>query len=150
MPTRRSFLVGAGATAGAMIGLPSDTHATPELRDREIAELTGGAQIQDARVRLTIPPLAENGLSVYTVVEADSPMTEQDHVRRIHIFAERNPIARLLTWHLSPRAGIAKVATNIRLGASQQITALAEMNDGTFWRDRKNVVVTLAACIDGD
>ncbi len=106
--------------------------------------------VRDDRVRLSIAPVAENGLSVYTVVEVESPMTTEDHVRRIHIFAERNPIARLLTWHLGPRAGIAKVATNIRLAASQQVTALAELSDGTFWRDRKHVVVTVAACIDGD
>jgi sulfur-oxidizing protein SoxY len=37
----------------------------------------------------------------------------------------------------------------MRLGASQQVTALAEMSDGSFWRDRKDVVVTIAACIDG-
>jgi sulfur-oxidizing protein SoxY len=29
------------------------------------------------------------------------------------------------------------------------VTALVEMSDGTFWRDRKDVVVTIAACIDG-
>lgn len=148
MPTRRTFLMGASAT-GILAGGTRDVAATPELRDREVAQITGGAPIKDARVRLTVPPVAENGLSVYTVVEVDSPMTDKDHVRRIFVLAEQNPIARLLTWHLGPRAGLAKVATNIRLAASQQVTAIAEMSDGTFWRDRKRVVVTVAACIDG-
>ena len=72
MPTRRNFLVGAGA-AGVAIGVSSGAATTPALRDQEIAELTRGAIINDARVRLTIPPLAENGLSVYTIVEVESP-----------------------------------------------------------------------------
>jgi sulfur-oxidizing protein SoxY len=76
-------------------------------------------------------------------------MTQADHVRAIHILSEKNPIAHLLTWHLGPRAGVAKVSTNIRLGASQQVMALAELSDGSFWADRRTVIVTVAACIDG-
>ncbi|HUS95229.1 MAG TPA: thiosulfate oxidation carrier protein SoxY [Hyphomicrobiaceae bacterium] len=148
MPTRRDILIGVGASGTAGL-LPAHSLATPEVRDREAARLTRGSPINDGRVRLTIPALAESGLSVFTTVEVDSPMTGSDHVRRIHILSELNPIAHLLTWHLGPRAGIAKVSTSIRLAASQQVTALAEMSDGTFWRDRKKVVVTVAACIDG-
>ena len=76
-------------------------------------------------------------------------MTPEDHVRAIHILSEKNPIARLASFRLTPRSGIAQVSTNIRLAASQQVTALAELSDGSFWRDRRDVVVTLAACIDG-
>ncbi len=129
--------------------LPRHAWASPELRDKALNELTGGRPISDGRVTLTIPQVAENGLSVYTTVQVDSPMTPDDHVKKIHILAERNPIARLLTWHLGPRSGTAKVSTNIRLAATQQVTALAEMSDGSFWRDIKPVVVTIAACIDG-
>ena len=148
MTTRRRLLSGlAAAAAGA--GLPSPLRATPAQRERAEQKLTGGAPVQDGRVTLTIPGIAENGLSVYTTVEVDSPMTAQDHVRAIHILAEENPIARLVSFQLGPRAGVARVSTNIRLAASQQVTALAELSDGSFWRDRREVVVTLAACIDG-
>jgi sulfur-oxidizing protein SoxY len=123
--------------------------ATPELRDAAIAELTGGAPVQDGRVRLTIPAVAENGLSVYATITVESPMTTDDHVRAIHLIAEANPIARLVSFRLGPRAGAAQVATNIRLAASQRVTALAELSDGTYWSDVKPVIVTLAACIDG-
>jgi sulfur-oxidizing protein SoxY len=141
-------MIGAGAAAGlALIG--GRALATTEMRDKAIAELANGAAVKDGRVTLTIPGVAENGLSVYTTVTVDSPMTAADHVRAIHILSEKNPIAHLMTFHLSPRSGIAKVSTNIRLAASQEVTALAEMSDGSFWRDRKNVVVTIAACIDG-
>ena len=148
MPTRRHVIAVAGAAAGLAI-LPRAASATPELRDQALREIANGAPVRDGRVTLTIPGVAENGLSVYTTVAVESPMTDDDHVRAIHILSEQNPIAHLLTFHLGPRSGIAKVSTNIRLAASQEVTALAEMSDGTFWRDRKTVVVTIAACIDG-
>lgn len=148
MPTRRQIIVSAGL-AGGMVLLPRLGFATPELRDAALARLTGGRPVSDGRVSLTIPSVAENGLSVYTTVAVESPMTEADHVRAIHILSEQNPIARLFSVRLGPRAGVAKVSTNIRLAASQEVTALAEMSDGSFWRDRRSVVVTIAACIDG-
>lgn len=148
MPTRRQIILGAGLAGGIAL-LPRPAPATPELRDQALAVLTGGRPVFDGRVTLTIPGVAENGLSVYTTVAVESPMTAADHVRAIHILSEQNPIARLFSVHLGQRAGLAKVSTNIRLAASQEVTALAEMSDGSFWRDRKTVVVTIAACIDG-
>jgi sulfur-oxidizing protein SoxY len=145
--TRRQHLL---QLAAATLALgPAPGFATPEMRDAALAQLTGGKPVQDGRVTLTIPGIAENGLSVYTTVDVDSAMTDRDHVRVIHILAAGNPIARLATFHLGPRAGLARVSTNIRLGASQEVTALAELSDGSFWQDRREVVVTLAACIDG-
>lgn len=148
MRTRRQIIMAAGL-AGGLAALPPAARATPALRDAALAGLTGGAPVGDGRVTLTIPGVAENGLSVYTTVTVDSPMTAADHVRAVHILSEQNPIAHLLTFHLGPRAGVARVSTNIRLAASQEVTALVEMSDGSFWRDRRLVVVTIAACIDG-
>ena len=148
MPTRRTVIIGGGAAA-CLVMLGRDALATTEMRDEAARQLAKGKEVRDGRVKLTIPSVAENGLSVYTTVEVDSPMTPEDHVRAIHILSEKNPIAHLLTFRLSPRSGIAKVSTNIRLAASQEVTALAEMSDGSVWRDRKSVIVTIAACIDG-
>ena len=148
MPTRRDVIIGAGAAA-SLAAMPRGALATPEMRDEAIAAITGGAPVKDGRVRLTIPGVAENGLSVYTTVAVESPMTEADHVKAIHIISEQNPIAHLMTFHLGPRSGVAKVATNMRMGTSQEVTALVEMSDGSFWRDRKKIIVTIAACIDG-
>lgn len=148
MSTRRralSRLIG----AGICLGFAPAALATPAMRDQAIAELTGGRPVGNGKVTLTIPAIAENGLSVYTTVAIDSPMTRAEHVRAIHLLSEENPIARLATFHLGPGVGVAQVSTNIRLAASQQVTALAELSDGSFWQDRKDVVVTLAACIDG-
>ena len=40
------------------------------------------------------------------------------------------------------------VSTRVRLAASQKLTAIAEMSDGTYWSDSQEVIVTLAACLE--
>ncbi|TMJ39333.1 MAG: twin-arginine translocation signal domain-containing protein [Alphaproteobacteria bacterium] len=50
---------------------------------------------------------------------------------------------------LGPRAGRASFSTRIRLADTQKIVAVAQMSDGSFWTDEVEVVVTLAACLEG-
>ncbi len=37
----------------------------------------------------------------------------------------------------------------MRLATSQTIAALALLSDGWFWSDAADVIVTLAACVEG-
>ena len=75
-------------------------------------------------------------------------MTAADHVRAIHVFTEKNPQPNVVSVHLGPRAGRASVSTRIRLADTQTVTAIAELSDGSFWSDRVDVIVTLAACLE--
>jgi sulfur-oxidizing protein SoxY len=148
MPTRRQIITAAAALAGAsLLGARGASAASP-LEDA-IRERTHGAPVERGRVTLGIPQIAENGLSVFTTVSVESPMTPADHVKAIHIFSEKNPIAHITSIHIGPRAGLAKISTNIRLGDSQRVTAIAEMSDGRFFSDARDVVVTIAACVEG-
>lgn len=149
MTTRRHLLIGGGAGLVSLAIAPLPVGATEVLFDEALQSLTNGVEVKAGRVTLTIPGIAENGLSVYTTVAVDSPMTEADHVRAIHILSPRNPIALISSFHLGPRAGRPKVSTSIRLAGSQEVAAVAEMSDGSFWKDSKKVIVTIAACIDG-
>jgi sulfur-oxidizing protein SoxY len=139
---------GSALAAAALLGWPAAAIANPEL-EAAIHEKTGGAAVTPGKVTLAIPQIAENGLAVFATVSVDSPMTAQDHVKAIHLFSEKNPIAHITSFYIGPRAGRAKVSTNIRLAASQRVTAIAEMSDGSYWSDAQSVVVTVAACIDG-
>jgi sulfur-oxidizing protein SoxY len=76
-------------------------------------------------------------------------MTDREHVRAIAVFNERNPQPHVITVHLGPRAGRALLATHIRLATSQRLLAVAALSDGSFWSDTAQVVVTLAACVEG-
>src|SRR5262245_26086237 len=128
MPTRRDMMAGAAALAAGAILRP--LRARAEVDDQlaaAIREKTGGATLGKGRVSLSIPGIAESGLSVFTTVEVESPMTRDDHVKAIHLLSEKNPIAHIASFRLGPRAGRAKIATNIRLAASQKVTAIAQM-----------------------
>lgn len=142
-------MIAAGAGLAGLALRPVMALATPELFDAALQELTKGAPVTQGKVTLTVPGIAENGQSVFTTVAVDSPMTAAEFVRAIHILSPRNPIALITSFELGPRAGRPKVSTNIRLGGSQTVMAIAELSDGTFWKDTKDVVVTVAACVDG-
>lgn len=149
-PLRRDVLAGAAGLAGAILVLkaaPAAAAERPSLA-AAVAAFTGGADVRPGRVTLQVAPLVENGNAVPVTVAVDSPMTADDHVRRIALFNEKNPEAGIAVFHLGPRCGRAKVATRIRLATSQTVVAVAETSDGRFWTAERNVVVTLAACIE--
>ena len=113
-----------------------------------IAEVFGpNRSVQAGKVQVSVPAISENGYSVPIAVAVDSPMTLEDHVRRIAIISEANPLTVIAQFELGPRAALAKVSTRVRLADSQRIYAVAEMNDGTLWRGYGHSIVTLAACV---
>jgi sulfur-oxidizing protein SoxY len=150
--TRRRFLARSGAaTAGAALVtlLPlSSAEAMPDDLAAAIKEVAGSAKVNAGKVTLDIAPLVENGNTVPMKVSVESPMTEKDHVKAIHVFNERNPQPYVLNATLGPRAGRATLATHIKLRESQKIVAIAELSDGTFWSASANVIVTIAACVE--
>jgi sulfur-oxidizing protein SoxY len=119
----------------------------PSLQEA-IDAFAGGKDVREGRVLLEIPPLVENGNAVGVTVTVESAMSAVDHVKRIALLNEKNPQADVAVFHLGPRAGRARVATRIRLAASQIIVAVAEMSDGSYWSGKASAIVTLAACIE--
>jgi sulfur-oxidizing protein SoxY len=81
-------------------------------------------------------------------VSVDSPMSEADHIKAIHVFNEKNPQPRVYDARLGPRNGKAVIATRIKLGDSQKIVAIAETSKGEFFSASADVIVTLAACLE--
>ena len=98
---------------------------------------------------IDLPELVENGNAVPVTIEAASPMTATDHVRVLALFTERNPSPEVAVFRLGPRAGLARVTTRIRLATSGRVVALAQMSDGSWWQREVDVLVTLAACVEG-
>ena len=113
-----------------------------------IRKLTGANPVTKGRVKLVVPPLVENGHLVPLTVSVQSPMTEADHVTAIHVFTERNPLPEMASFRIGPRAGRAYVATRVRLADTQNVIAIAQMYDGSFWSDSVFMIVTLAACLE--
>jgi sulfur-oxidizing protein SoxY len=151
MTSRREFLVlAAGALSGAAHAqLPADIGAKRKAAAEEaLRKVTGGAQLRSGKVKLDIPPLIDNGNAVPLTVTVESPMTETDYVKAIHVLTEKNPQPNVVAAYLGPRAGRAVVTTRVRLADTQKVTAIAQLSDGTFWVDRVDVVVTLSACLE--
>ncbi len=149
---RRHWLRGAGALAiaGPLALAVRPAHATPAALQAALARFAGNATPRDGRVRLEIAPLVENGNAVPVSVSVpDSPMTAQQHVRRLALFSPMNPLPEVAVFHLGPRNGRAAVATRMRLATSQTVLAAAELSDGSVWVARTEVIVTLAACVEG-
>ena len=150
-PTRRHLLQAGCASAAAGL-LPvvavRPVQATPQSLSAAIRAVVGAAVLHTGKVKLDIPPLVENGNTVPMTVSVQSPMSEADHVKSIHVFNEKNPQPNIGNFYLGPRAGRAQVSTRIRLADTQKVVAIAKLSDGTFWTVTADVVVTLAACTE--
>ncbi len=109
----------------------------------------GGQPVREGKVRLQIAELVENGNAVPITVRVDSPMSATDRVEEIIVFNEHNPQRDVLRASFGPSSGRAEISTRIRLATSQQLVALARLADGSQWSHRVEVIVTLAACIEG-
>ena len=128
--------------------MPDDYEGPSERFLEAINQHYQGATLNEGRVHLTMPSLAENGNSVLLNVEVDSAMTEQSYVKDIRVFAENNPLAEVAFYSFTPASGKAKLTTRMRLSGSQIITAVATMNDGSHWVASSFTTVTLPACVE--
>lgn len=142
-PRRRTLGLLVGAAALVVV---RPARATPEELASILRGLFGERPMSAGKVQLELPKLAENGAVVPVTVSVDSPMTERDHVRRIHLFAEKNPQPRVLDIELGPHNGRARVASRIRIADSQQILAVAMLSDDSLWSAAVHVEVTVAGC----
>ncbi len=143
---RQMLTIGAGAAALGMLGLPVTPAYAKNDSDEAIAKFTGGKAPTAGRVKLDLPEIAENGNTVPMTVSVESPMTEQSHVTDVLVVTDGNPRAGVATFHFSPASGVAEANTRIRLATSQNIIAIAKMNDGSFYSATKAVKVTIGGC----
>jgi len=157
--SRRRFLIAAtSVAAGAVVDVPiaagqparasEATAAQTASMQEAIRKVVGDAQVRKGKVTLDLPPLVDNGNAVALSVKVDSPMTEAEHVKAIHIFNEKNPLPDIVSFYLGPRAGRAAVSTRVRLADTQTVVAICQMNDGSFWSGSAQAVVTIAACLE--
>jgi sulfur-oxidizing protein SoxY len=141
---RQAIMVGAGATGAAVLGV-SPALAKNDA-DEAIKTFTGGKTPTQGKVKLDLPEIAENGNTVPMTVSVESPMTEASHVTDVLVIANENPRSGVVTFHFSPASGVAEANTRIRLAATQDVIAVAKMNDGSFYMASKQVKVTIGGC----
>lgn len=148
-PSRRDLVAAAGIGLGLAAFSRNASAAAPSVMSDLVSRITEGVVPERGKITLDIPALVENGNSVDTRIVVESPMSEVDHVRWIHLIAEKNPFPDMARFHLGPRSGRADVSTTLRFAQSQTIRAVAALSNGSFVITEADIVVTLSACIDG-
>jgi len=135
--TRRNFIaLGSGTFAlASMAALP----AFASLTDDAIAELTGGAGLGEGAVSLTAPEIAENGNTVPVGVDAPGAV-------EITLYADGNPVPNVATFKFGPMSASRSASTRIRLAKTQNVVAVAKMEDGSFQMAKAEVKVTIGGC----
>lgn len=147
-PARRRLLLQAGAAAAVQVLVRPASAEDAAALATLVAQFAGAQKVRPGRVKLDIAQMVDNGNVVPTRITVDSPMSAAEHVTEIALFNEKNPQREVLRVQLGPRAGRADVATRIRLATSQQLVALARMNDGSVWSGSVDVIVITAACLE--
>lgn len=154
---RRDFFKKLGIAAVASAAIPaiipsvsfaSETKSKNAMSAQAaIAVITGGkTATKSSKIKLKVPEIAENGAVVPVTVNVDSPMTDSDYVKAIHILTSKNFNARAIDVSLSPANGKAMFSTRIKLGGTQDVIALVELSNGEFITTSQNVKVTIGGC----
>ncbi|MRI83863.1 MAG: thiosulfate oxidation carrier protein SoxY [Nitratiruptor sp.] len=149
---RRTFLQGVGALplvpilAGSLLAeapkKPKSKNAISFQKALEVITNGKGAKASD-RVKLIVPEIAENGAVVPVKVNVELPI---ERVRSIHILTTKNSNARSADVFLTPRNGRPYFATRIKLSQSQDVVAVAVLDNGEALMASKPVKVTIGGC----
>lgn len=135
--TRRNMML-AGTSAFAVAtfcGLPVLASAV----DEHIAAFTGGADPVAGAIELDAPEIAENGNTVPITVSAPGASS-------IMILAAGNPVPAVATFNFGPMSAARSGSTRIRLAKTQDVIAVAKMEDGSFQTTQATVKVTIGGC----
>ena len=134
---RQTMMLGLGAAIAAT--LPRSAMADMDAVAEAIKAFTGGAEVATGGVDIGAPEIAENGNTVPIEVSADGAAS-------IMILAAGNPLPGVATFNFGPLAASRSGSTRIRLAKSQDIIAVAKMEDGTFRKTSAAVKVTIGGC----
>lgn len=136
------------ALAGPLGGPQAqDTGARWWERSDATREVVGDATPIEGGVKVDMPLVSQDGSAVPLTISVESPMTEDDHVIEVHLFATRNPSPELAVLRLSPLLGRAEVSTRVRLNESQVVGVIARTSTGKVLTGAREIRITTSGCI---
>ncbi len=145
--SRRSILAAAGSTV--LSGLTSrlrPAHADTASVQEAIKNRLGDRPLQKGKIHLDLPLIAQDGNTVPLSFSVESPMTPEDYVEAVYVFAEKNPWPEVIAFHFTPLSGKAEASSRIRLAMTQNVMAIAQMSDGSAYMTETFVKVLIAGC----
>jgi len=148
---RRDVIGAAGGALAAAVfpatpSLTQDKPVEPGGWEAALRTITGGAPLVEGKITLDVPEIAENGNVVPFTIAVDSPMTDADHVKAVHLFSTGNPQPLIGSFRFFVEAGRAAMSSRMRLAKSQDVVALAELSTGKFLVAKKLIKVTIGGC----
>ncbi len=133
---RKTLALGSGTiVAAGCVSLPAFASPYGEA----IAALTAGAEPREGGIILSLPDVADDGHRVFVEISAPG-------ARSIKLLADDNPAPTVAHFCFGPFSGARKVSTRIRLARTQNVTALAEMEDGTLRIVTRHIEVVVGGC----
>ncbi|MEP4195332.1 MAG: thiosulfate oxidation carrier protein SoxY [Aliishimia sp.] len=132
---RNAILIGAGTFVAAGLPLP----AAASLSDEAIAAFTGGAEIGTGDITLSAPEIAENGNRVPIEVSSGAAV-------EILVLATANPTPSVAIFKFGKLAASRAASTRIRLAGTQDVVAIAKMENGSFVQASSTVKVIIGGC----
>lgn len=144
--SRRHVLASGSLAALAAVLAPHLALADEKAVNEELKKLYGDKKAEAGKVKLDVPQIAENGLVVPLGVEVESPMSAEDYVKAVHIFADGNPVPTVISYRFTPACGKASAATRMRLAQTQNVVCVAEMSNGKLYTAKAEVKVTIGGC----
>src|SRR5215468_4638823 len=147
MTDRRALIMGLSAMA-VWTGCvrPSQAQGPPRDIQAVVKMLVGDTTPMEGRISLDLPEIAENGNTIPYTVRVESPMTEAEYVKAVHLLAPANPHPQISSFFFTPQSGKATVASRMRLAQTQDVLVYAEMSDGTLYTTKRSVKVTVGGC----
>jgi sulfur-oxidizing protein SoxY len=145
-PTRREALTLAAVAGLSAFLAPKMVFADEAAVAAEIKKLYGDKKMDGGKIKLDVPEIAENGLVVPINIDVESPMTDSDYVKAVHVFADGNPLPGVVSYRFTPACGKASASTRMRLAQTQNIVCIAEMSNGNLHMAKSNVKVTIGGC----
>ena len=125
----RSFLA-VGGLALAPKSSPAGVIETGQDIEYTTRLLSAGAPLWAGHIAIERPPVIAAFMPFPVVVRVNAPMTEDDHVRAVHVLAEKEKSILLTSAYFTPKSGQALVSAPIVMTQSQSLRILALSNTG--------------------
>ena len=120
--SRRKILIAGGALVAVTAALPN-RRAAADLSEMQAwrQSILGERTAEEGRIVIDLPEIAENGNTVPLAIEVDSPMTEKEHVKAVHVISTANPQPAVVTFRFTLLSGKASAGSRMRLAQTQEV-----------------------------
>ena len=145
----RRRMLQAGSALALVPWLPARAAESDIAEIPALAAFLAGRSPRWERIRLELPPLADNGQAVPMKIVVAGPFAPGPYVTALRLFSQRNPVPEIASFEFPVAVERVEVESRIRLAGTQRVVAVATLSDGALYAAGAEVVVTIDACMDG-